>query len=375
VHGPVVGYANVNGRRVAISKKRSTHGRELVSGRAFADLDRGRVHSAKDFLRVMNQVEFGFNWTYADDRDIAYFSSGRLPIRPVSVDLGLPTDGTGAFEWRGFEPAKAHPQAIDPPSGALVNWNNKPALGFASADDHWTYGSLQRVQMLMRGLAAEKKHSPASVVAAMNRAATEDFRALMVLPSISAVLAGSTAPSPREAQMLALLESWRTKGASRIDKNLDGAIDDPGAAIMDAAWPRIARAVMSPLLGPLVPNLEKLVPIDDPANSQGSSFDSGWYGYVDKDLRALLGRPVKGLFSRRFCGAGSVPACQASLWGALAAAGTELQAAQGADPAKWHADARPERIRFSGGLLPLQMRWTNRPTFQQVMSFVSHRPR
>ncbi|MDQ2910506.1 MAG: penicillin acylase family protein, partial [Actinomycetota bacterium] len=375
VHGPVVGYANVAGRRVAIAKKRSTRGREVVSARALADLDRGRVHSAKDFLRVVNQVEFGFNWTYADDRDIAYFSSGRLPIRPASVDLGLPTDGTGAFEWRGFEPAKAHAQTINPRSGLIVNWNNKPALGYASADDHWTYGSLQRVQLLSRGLAAKKTHSPASMVAAMNRAATQDIRALLVLPSISAVLAGSTAPSPREAQMLALLQSWRTKGASRIDKNLDGSIDDPGATIMDAAWPRIARAVLTPALGPLLPNLEKLVPIDDAANSHGSSYDDGWYGYVDKDLRSLLGRPVKGLYSRRYCGGGSIPACKTSLWAALAAAGAELQTAQGADPAKWHADARPERIRFSGGLLPLQMRWTNRPTFQQVMSFVSHRPR
>jgi acyl-homoserine lactone acylase PvdQ len=375
LHGPVVGYANVAGRRVAIARKRSTYGRELVSSRAFADLDRGRVHSAKDFLRVMNQVEFGFNWAYADDRDIAYFSSGRLPVRPAGVDLGLPTDGTGAFEWRGFEPAKAHAQAIDPRSGVIVNWNNKPAPSFAAADDQWTFGSLQRVQLLSRGLAAKKKHSPASVVAVMNRAATQDLRALMVLPSIEAVLGGSTARSPREAQLLKLLVAWRARGASRIDKNLDGEIDDPGAAIMDAAWPKIARAVMSPALGPLVPNLEKLVPIDDAANSQGSAYDGGWYGYVDKDLRSLLGRPVKGLYSRRYCGAGSIPACQASLWAALAAAGAELQAAQGADPAKWHADARRERIRFSGGLLPLQMRWTNRPTFQQVMSFVSHRPR
>lgn len=375
VHGPVVGYANVAGRRVAITKKRSTHGRELVSARAFADLDRGRVRSSKQFLATMNQVEFAFNWTYADDRDIAYFSSGRLPVRPTSVDLGLPTDGTGAFEWRGFAPAATHPQAINPASGVLVNWNNKPALGYASADNQWSYGSLQRVQMLSRGLAAKKKHSPASVVAVMNRAATQDFRALMVLPSIADVLAGSTAPSPREAQMLALLQAWRTTGASRIDKDLNGTIDDPGAAIMDAAWPRIARAVLSPALGPLVPNLEKLIRIDDPANSQGSAYDSGWYGYVEKDLRSLLGKPVKGLYSRRYCGAGSVPACQTSLWAALSAAGTELQAAQGTDPAQWHADARPERIRFSGGLLPLQMRWSNRPTFQQVMSFVSHRPR
>jgi hypothetical protein len=124
--------------------------------------------------------------------------------------------------------------------------------------------------MLMRGLAAKKRHSPASVVAAMNRAATQDFRALMVLPSIAAVLAGSTAPSARETQMLALLESWRTRGASRIDLNLDGKIDDPGAAIMDAAWPKIARVVMIPVLGPLVPSLEKLVPIDG-----GATLDLG----------------------------------------------------------------------------------------------------
>src|SRR5207247_706675 len=132
---------------------------------------------------------------------------------------------------------KAHPQAIDPPGGAIVNWNNKPAPGFASADNTWWYGSLQRMEMLERRLAAKKKHSPASVVAAMNTAATQDFRALMVLPSVSALLAGSAAPGPRDAQMLKLLESWRTNGASRLDGNLDGTIDDPGAAIMDAAWP------------------------------------------------------------------------------------------------------------------------------------------
>ena len=150
VHGPVLGYATVQGQKVAISTKRSTRGREILSALAFDDLDKGRVHSAKDFVRVMNQVEFGFNWTYADDRDIAYFSSARLPIRPTSVDLGLPTNGNGDFEWRGFEPQKAHPQAIDPRSGVLLNWNNKPARGFASADDHWSYGSLQRVQMFSR---------------------------------------------------------------------------------------------------------------------------------------------------------------------------------------------------------------------------------
>ena len=375
VHGPVIGYATVGGKQVAISLKRSTHGREIVNTLPLEDLDKGRVHNAKSFLRVINQVEFAFNWVYADNKDIAYLSSGRLPLRPANLDLGLPTNGDGTEEWRGFASLKAHPQAIDPPGGVIVNWNNKPALGFASADDHWAYGSLQRVLMLKRGLAAKRRHSPASVVAAMNTAATQDFRATFVLPSVAAVLAGTSAPSPRDAQMLQMLLDWRSHGASRLDLDGDGKIDDPGAAIMDAAWPKIARAVMSPLLGSTLPLLEKLQPIDDPANNQGSAYDTGWYGYVDKDLRALMGQSVKGKFGRQYCGRGVLADCRASLWAAIDAAGNDLQGAQGADPAAWRENAVPERIRFSGGLLADTMRWTNRGTFQQVMSFFRHRPR
>ena len=41
---------------------------------------------------------------------------------------------------------------------------------------------------------------------------------------------------------------------------------------------------------------------DDPGPA-GSAYGAGWYGYVDKDLRTLLGRPVRGAYSRRYCGA------------------------------------------------------------------------
>ena len=85
----------------------------------------------------------------------------------------------------------------------------------------------------------------------------------------------------------------------------------------------------------------------------------------------LLGKPVQGAYSTRYCGDGNVTACSQSLWTALDAAASALAAAQGADPAAWRASAVVERISF--GLLPLTMRWANRPTFQQVISFRSHR--
>jgi len=113
---------------------------------------------------------------------------------------------------------------------------------------------------------------------------------------------------------------------------------------------------------------------DDP-NPGGSAYRSGWYGYIDKDLRTLLGRDVRGPYSRRYCGAGVLATCREALWAALDAAAAQLETKQGPVPAAWRADATAERIRFVPGVIPDTMRWTNRPTFQQLMSFSGHRPR
>ena len=374
VHGPVLGYGTVQRQRVAITLDRSTRGRELLNARAFMLLNTNAVRSARSFLRAMSQVEFTFNWFYADDRDIAMFSSGRLPIRNPDVDPRLPMRGTGEDDWRGFMPASKHVQAINPAGGAIVNWNNKPAVDFGAADDNWAYGAVQRVDLLKTGVALHKKHTLATVVSAMSRAATQDIRAVEVVPLIVRVLAEAPAPSARDALMAKELSAWYAAGGSRLDRDLDGKIDDPGAAVLDAAWPRIADAVMRPVLGDFTGRLAAIQQRDDAANPHGSSYFDGWYGYVDKDLRTLLGLPVRAPFHLRYCGGGEIHACAASLWAAIDAAGNELQAAQGPAPTAWRADATRERIRFAG-FLPLTMRWANRPTFQQVITFDRHRPR
>jgi acyl-homoserine lactone acylase PvdQ len=374
VHGPVSGYASSQGERVAISNKRSTRGRELLNAMGFADLNSNAVHDPASFIAAASKIEFTFNWFYADSGNVAMFSSGRVPRRADDLDLGLPTIGTGDFEWQGFLPARAHPQVVNPSGSAIINWNNKPAAGWTAADDEWSYGSVHRDELLLDAVARSGTHSLGSLVAAMNRAATEDLRNAEGLPAIEAVLGTGPAPSPREQRMLELLEQWRADGSSRLDRDLDGRIDDPGAAIMDAAWPRIADAVMGPVLGPQLADLASLVSRDNRANSGGSSYGSGWYGYVDKDLRALAGQPVAGAFRTRFCGAGSLQACRASLWQALDDAGDALAAASGSDdPDQWRASATAERISFLPSF-PVTMRWTNRPTFQQAISYSGHRP-
>src|SRR5215211_1028066 len=115
VHGPVSGYARSDGQRVAISNQRSTRGRELMSALGFADLNTNTVQDPASFLAATSKIEFTFNWFYADNQHIAMFSSGRVPMRADGVDLGLPTIGTGAYEWQGFLPPLSTSRPWTPP--------------------------------------------------------------------------------------------------------------------------------------------------------------------------------------------------------------------------------------------------------------------
>ena len=155
VHGPVVGYARVAGTRrvVALSRHRSSAGRETTDQIFFQRLTYGRVKSASDFIGAAAATPQTFNSFYADAKDIAFVTTGRLPVRAKGVNGDLPVDGRGRFEWRGFLAPGKHPQDVDPPSGLLVNWNNKPAKDFPAGDDRWDEGGTQRVDWLLAELA------------------------------------------------------------------------------------------------------------------------------------------------------------------------------------------------------------------------------
>jgi hypothetical protein len=211
----------------------------------------------------------------------------------------------------------------------------------------------------------------------VNRAGTQDARALKVWPFVNRVLSGGPAPDDRSQQAANLVNAWITKGASRLDRDLDGRVDDPGAAVLDQSWDQLSEAVLRPVLGDLAAPgglLGQLLRRDDsPRNKDGSAYGSGWYGYVEKDLRSLLGDPVRGAYSRRYCGNGDLAACRASLWAVIQSSADALAASQGTDPNAWRADATAERIGFRPGVLPNTMRWTNRSTFQLLMEFDGHR--
>lgn len=381
VHGPVVGYGTVKGRKVAISSKRSSYGKDVVDLLFNRRLSNGTVRNAKTFYQAASKTPQTFNSFYIDNKDIALYTSGLLPMRAPGVDPGLLTKGTGPYEWRGFLSNNRHPHGKNPKSGLMVNWNNSVAHGFGSADDEWgRAGSVQRVNMLTRMLHQNKirtrgrnkgKWTMASVVSAMNAGATQDVRAIFTVPLLAKLLRGSKAPNAQAQRMLGQMVAWNKQNGSRLDRDLDGYIDAPGAASLDAAWPKIADAFMKPVIGSQLDELSSLFSrFDQPPSGQYS----GWYQYFDKDIRALLGQKVKSPFKVKYCGNGKKAACQKAVWAAIAAAGAELTTDQGSsNPAAWRKSTQAEQIKF--GPLPLiTMRYTNRPSgIQQVISFNGHR--
>ena len=113
------------------------------------------------------------------------------------------------------------------------------------------------------------------------------------------------------------------------------------------------------------------------ATHKGSSFQSGWWSYVDKDLRAVLGRPVAGPLDRVYCGGGDLAQCRQVLLTTLAAAAaTPATTVYPGDATcaagnQWCADSIVQSP--LGGITDANTNWQNRPTFQQVVQYPAHR--
>jgi hypothetical protein len=157
---------------------------------------------------------------------------------------------------------------------------------------------------------------------------------------------------------------------------------------MDAWWPSALDGAFRPALGDdLFNNLKAVIGFDDIPREQGSAYQEGWYGFMQKDLRDLLGDPVTGPYSRIYCGSGNLSACRDSLVASLRAAvatpysslypGTGGSTPGCLDGGGGDAQMCHDAVHFQpvGGVGVKDISWINRPTFQQAVELFSHRPR
>ncbi|MFB8757977.1 penicillin acylase family protein [Streptomyces nigra] len=396
-YGPVTHRATVGGKKVAYTSLRSSYLHEVDSIIGFQMLnDPDYVKGPADFQRATQHINYTFNWFYADSAHTAYYNSGDNPVRAAGVDADFPVWARPAHEWRGWDPAgntaqytppSEHPHSVD--QDYYISWNNKQAADYSAAP--WGDGSVHRGDLLddrVRALVAEGGVTRAALVKAMADAGLADLRAEDVLPGLLRVVTSAPVTDSAAAAAVSKLQAWVAAGARRTETSAGSKryADADAIRILDAWWPRLVKAEFEPGLGStLFTAMQRNLPVDEapsaghgPTGSHaGSSFQYGWWSYVDKDIRAVLGEPVRGPLDRAYCGGGSLGACRDLLISTLkeAAGRTAAQVYPGDDQCaagdQWCADAIVQRT--LGGIRHGKISWQNRPTYQQVVEFTSHR--
>ena len=381
--GLVESFATVDGDPVAFVQRRSTYMREVDSIIGFQKFNEPEtITSAEEFQKAAGDIGYAFNWHYADAEEIAFMNSGANPVRAEGTDPNLPIAAGSEAGWQGwnpedngadYTPLEQHPNTVG--QDYLVNWNNKVGRGYTAG---WGSGPVHRGDLLDGRVSAliEEGHdfTKSSLTRVMMEAGHTDLRGEQVLPVLLRALEDADTSDPQVAEAVAALTAWEEAGAPRREAARgDGSYQHAEAIrIMDAWWPLLVSAQFQPGLGEgLYTELTRAVQVDETpfgdGEHKGSAYQYGWWSYVDKDLRSVLGEEVEGPLGEQYCGAGDAEKCRTLLVDTLAdAAATPAEEIY---PGGDQVAADTVVHQPLGGINMWPIAWQNRPTYQQVVEF------
>ncbi len=393
VHGPVFAFATVGGKPVALAKAKGVNFRELDAVLPFMAMAENQPTDFRSFAQAFSGFPGTENWFYVDADNAGFMQSGLFPKHARGADVDLPYNGDGTGDWQGFDPDRytydaiplaRRPQAIDTRQPVIISWNQKEAPGWRKGPTEWGDGSVHHAELLRRRVAAEIKRGGGKtdltgLTRAVNGAATTDVRGSEVWPWMRRVLGTQRGD---DARSIALLEAWHAAGSQRLDADGDNRYDHGAAvALFDEWWPLLVRASFEPALGPDL--FEK---VEDGFLRLGTTVDDGWgwkwSSHVEKDLRMVLRRKVRGPHSRIYCGGANRrrarSRCKTLLTRTLREARANTAARFGThDPAGWMVPATCAQKRpplcdqnvptTLGAVETPPFPWQNRGTFHQLV--------
>lgn len=202
---------------VVYSKQNLWKGHELTSVMAWQ-----RATQAKDwktFHAEGQRMAMGYCWYYSDkDGNIGWLFGGYFPkdrSRQGGTDPRLPAMGKhGEIEGRTYANEIF---VFDPPSGYLVNWNNKPKADYANMDLHiprWGQGDRGNVlaDLMEERAKSDKPFTPEDVRLIYQKASTTDLNFHHFGPLLKRISASQAAKADKETQQ-ALTLLWQWNGA------------------------------------------------------------------------------------------------------------------------------------------------------------------
>jgi penicillin amidase len=338
VHGPVVVFDPKN--HTAYTKQRAWAGREIETMFAYYDEMKARNYgqwSAAIAHKSNNQSQY-----YADRwGNIGYIQAGRYPIRTKGFEIQLPTPGTGEHEWIGFQPASDNARLLNPKSGYIANWNNRPSADVVNTDT-LLWSRLNHVDAITRQFDAKPKMTVAEVWDVNRDASYASEQQPYFVPLIRAAVEGEAAGS-RIRLVADAITGWN--GQER-DPTLSGHYASPGVAAY-YQWMEIAltrffeRDLSKNHLGGCA--------------SRGSALNCPWgqplgaqvlYFALEQGRDGSLTPPYDFLH-------GTAP--NAFIRATLAEADKVLTERYGADPIKWLLPTKPKTW---NNLSPMEVPWS-----------------
>ena len=243
VHGPVISVDRDRG--FAYAKRRSWDGQELDTLLAWL-----YATWARDFEAWKAQAErsaINVNMYFADvEGNIGYFHGGWFPHRVAGHDNRFPALGDGSMDWLGRQDVlTANPHVLNPSSGFIANWNNKPGNGVMNPDFFfYSWSSADRVSFLNQALRADGTITPEEAWALLESSSYTDVFAPYFLPMIDDAVSGLDAAALKEAN--SVLQAWDLQSR---DDDADGYYDEQASAIFRAFVRELVKVVLEDDLG------------------------------------------------------------------------------------------------------------------------------
>ena len=284
VHGPVIRMDE--GKGIAYSKQLSCKEDYLSGFVSFYELM--KAQTPDDFKKAASLSSLSVNVYYADTSgNIGYFHQGKYPRRNSKLNPLFPIPGTGEFEWQGFLPTEKNPHVINPATGILANWNNKPAKDWWNGDLGGIFGGVggwgidHRASLLTDSVKGKDKISVDDLKKMIQDITFSHLGAQRFKPFLMEAGKKYKSSDPRIGKALEMLASWDDRWS---DQNNDGFYDHPGLTIFNSWWDIVLKNTFEDELGDYWASLE---------TSYGGPYN--WerrkrYSGNPLFLRALLGK-------------------------------------------------------------------------------------
>ena len=256
VHGPVI--RTDEGKRIAYSKQLSCKEDYLSGFVSFYELMKARTPD--DFKKAASVSSLSVNVYYADTSgNIGYFHEGKYPRRSSRVNPLFPTPGTGEFEWQRFLPTEKNPHVINPTTGIIANWNNKPAKDWSNGDLGGIFGGVggwgidHRASILIESTKGKDKFSVDDLKKLIQDITFTHIPAMRFKPFLLEAGRRYRSSDPRIGKALEMLASWDNRWS---DENHDGLYDHPGLTIFNSWWDIALKNTFEDELGDYWTSLE-----------------------------------------------------------------------------------------------------------------------